>query len=258
MFREQFSFQLPAIVNFVGGGGKTGLILTLLHEYAPVVPVIYSTTTRIHPPHPTDGLMNLTCEDPDFLSFLVEKIGLQPLPRPGSLVVTCGRLGPGLLRGVPPSFFRELDSGLFPLILNEADGARSMSLKMPRDTEPVLMEGARYLVPVIGMDILGKPLGPATLFRWEMAVERFSLREGQIITPDLAAQLLLHPQGVCKGWRSGTYIIPFINKTDTPDLDRAALELTHALFASGKFPVERVVWGSLHSRRSAFVVMQPE
>ncbi len=258
MFREQFSFQLPAIVNFVGGGGKTGLILALLREYAPAVPVIYSTTTRIHPPHPVNGLMSLACADPDFLRILVEGIGRQPLPRPGSLVVTCGHLGPDLLRGVPPSFFGELDSDLFPLILNEADGARSMSLKMPRDTEPVLMEGARYLVPVIGIDVLGKPLGPATLFRWEMAVERFGLREGQIITHDLAARLLLHPQGVCKGWRSGTRIIPFINKADTPDLDRSALELTHALLASGDFPVERVVWGSLHSRRSAFVVVRPE
>ncbi len=258
MFREQFSFQLPASVNFVGGGGKTGIILTLLREYAPAVPVIYTTTTRIHPPHPADGLMNLTCDDPDFLSVLVEKIGRQPLPRPGSLVVTCGRLGPDLLRGVPPSFFRDLESDLFPLILNEADGARSMSLKMPRDTEPVLMEGARYLVPVIGIDVLGRPLGPATLFRWEMAVDRFSLREGQVITPDLAAQLLLHSQGVCKGWHSGTKIIPFINKADTPDFDRSALELSHALLSNGTYPVERVVWGSLHSRRCAFVVVQPE
>ncbi len=258
MFREQFSFQLPAIVNFVGGGGKTGLILALLREYAPAMPVIYSTTTRIHPPHPADGLMNLACEDPDFLSLLVEKIGRQPLPRPASLVVTLGHLRPDLLRGVPPSFFRGMDSDLFPLILNEADGARSMSLKMPRDTEPVLMEGARYLVPVIGIDILGKPLGPATLFRWEMAMKRYSLREDQVITPELAAQLLLHPQGVCKGWHAGMRIVPFINKADTPGLDRSALELTHALLASGEYPVERVVWGSLHTHRSAFVVLQPE
>ncbi|NWG12198.1 MAG: putative selenium-dependent hydroxylase accessory protein YqeC [Acidobacteria bacterium] len=258
MFREQFGFGLPAIVNFVGGGGKTGLILALLREYAPSVPVIYSTTTRIHPPHPSDGLINLACEDPGLLGTLVDRIGRQPLPRPGSLVVTCGRIGPELLRGVPASFFRDLDPELYPLILNEADGARGMSLKMPRDTEPVLMEGARYLVPVIGMDVLGKALGPATLFRWEMAAERFSLREGEVIQPELAARLLLHPQGVCKGWRSGTQIIPFINKADTPDLDGAALALAHALLAGGTFPVDRVVWGSLHSRRCAFVVMQRE
>ena len=46
---------------------------------------------------------------------------------------------PDLLKGVEPEFGRFLDRDLFPVLLNEADGARSMSLKMPREGEPVLM-----------------------------------------------------------------------------------------------------------------------
>lgn len=251
MFKEQFSFQLPAVVNFVGGGGKTGLILTLLREYAASIPVIYTTTTRIHPPDPSTGLMTLSCNDMEFLTLIVDRIGRMQRPDFCSLVVTRRGLRPDLLQGVSPAFAGSLDGDMYPLILNEADGARSMSLKMPREGEPVLMEGARYLVPVIGLDCLGKPLGPESLFRWEMAASRFSLKEGEIITADLAARLLLHPQGVCRDCSPGTRIIPFINKADTPDSDSQARELAHALLTRGSFPIEYVVWGSLHAAKAA-------
>ena len=251
MFREQFRFQLPAVVNLVGGGGKTGLILALLNEYSGSLPAIYTTTTRIHPPHPSVGLMTLACDDMELLALIVDRIGRRQRPEFSSFVVTRRGLRPDLLQGVAPDFANSLDGDLFPLILNEADGARGMSLKMPREGEPVLMQGARYLVPVIGLDCIGRPLGPDSLFRWEMAESRFSLKAGEIITTDLAARLLLHPQGVCKDCPPGVEIIPYINKVDTPDSDAAARELAHALLTRGSFPVERVVWGSLRSGKAA-------
>ncbi len=251
MFKEQFGFELPATVNFVGGGGKTGLILTLLHECAASIPVVYTTTTRIHPPDPFPGLMAIACDDMEMLALIVDRIGRMQRPEHCSLVLTRRGSRPDLLRGLSPSFASRLDSELYPLILNEADGARSMSLKMPRDGEPVLMEGAHYLVPVIGLDCLGQPLGPDSLFRWDMAEARFLLKAGEIITPELAASILLHPQGVCKDCPRGTRVIPFINKADTPASDAKAEKLAHALLTSGTFQVERVVWGSIHSSRAA-------
>lgn len=251
MFRERFGFELPAVINFVGGGGKTGLILALLREYTGSIPVVYTTTTRIHPPDPFPGMMTLACDDMDVLALIMDRIGRMPRPEHCNLVVTRRGLRPDLLQGVTPAFATRLDGDIYPLILNEADGARSMSLKMPRDGEPVLMEGARYLVPVIGLDCIGQPLGPESLFRWAMAETRYSLKAGEIITPELAARLLLHRQGVCKDCPPGVHIIPFINKADTPASDAQAQELAHALLTCGTFRVERVVWGSLHSSRAA-------
>jgi probable selenium-dependent hydroxylase accessory protein YqeC len=161
LFRERFGFELPAVINFVGGGGKTGLILALLREYTGSIPVVYTTTTRIHPPDPFPGMMTLACDDMETLALIVDRIGRMPRPEHFNLVVTRRGLRPDLLQGVTPAFAARLDGDIYPLILNEADGARSMSLKMPRDGEPVLMEGARYLVPVIGLDCIGQPLGPA-------------------------------------------------------------------------------------------------
>lgn len=252
MFSEHFAFALPACVNFVGGGGKTGLILRLLEEYSATVPVLYTTTTRIHPPHPFEGLVIISSENEAYLQQLLDRAVLSRSSR-RRFVATHLPSSPDLLRGVTPSFAERLDRGLFPLILNEADGARSMSLKLPREGEPVLMPSANYLVPVIGLDCLNHPLGPSTLFRWEFASGRYQLSRGQILTPELAASILFHPQGVCKDWKPTMRLIPFINKVDSESDDPLAVSLARALLHNGNFQVDHVVWGSLQNGRVAAI-----
>ncbi|HYK87826.1 MAG TPA: selenium cofactor biosynthesis protein YqeC [Acidobacteriota bacterium] len=251
MFAEHFAFQPPALVNFVGAGGKTGLILRLMDEYCQSGTVIYTTTTRIHTPHPHDGMLIVSCQNSALLRLILTRLGQACMNRICKLVITGPSAGPRFLQGVEPGIGRSIDRDLFPSVLNEADGARSMSLKMPREGEPVLMEGANYLVPVIGIDCLMKRLGQETLFRWELAARYFGANEGQPITPGLAADILFHPQGVCKDWKPGMRIVPFINKVDNERLEPLAGELSLALMNNPHFPVERVVWGSLTNCRVA-------
>jgi len=250
LFCEKFSFALPARVNLVGGGGKTSLILTLLREYAESIPVVYTTTTRIHPPHPSEGLVVISSNNDEYLEMMLERAVLGWCCG-RSFVVTHLSSSPNLLRGVDPDFSSRLDPVLFPMLLNEADGARSMSLKMPREGEPVLISNANYLVPVIGLDCLNKPLGPETLFRWVYASGRFKLTAGSNLAPELAASILLHPEGVCRDWTPGMHIIPFINKVDEEADDELARALARALMNNGNFPIDRVVWGSLQNARVA-------
>ena len=251
---SQFAIQLPAIVNVVGAGGKTGLILALLEEYSPAIPVLYTTTTRIHPPPIRHGLAIIACDSPLLLQHLIRRIGIMARVQKGTFVVTRPEISPGLLKGVDPGFGDIVERDSFPLVLNEADGARSMSIKFPRPGEPVLMDNGDYLVPVLGIDCIGKPLGPETLFRWELASQRLGLRAGKELTVQLAASLLLHPEGVCKDWRPGMRIVPYINKVDSPGGDSLALELAHALLQDRNFHVERVVWGSVQNRRARSVI----
>lgn len=250
MFSKHFAFSLPARVDFVGGGGKTSLILKLLEEYSESIPVVYTTTTRMHPPHPADGLVVMSSNNEEYLEMILERTVLCWHSH-RRFVVTHLSNAPNLLRGVDRGFGERLDRVLFPMILNEADGARGMSLKMPREGEPVLLAGANYLVPVIGLDCLNRPLGPETLFRWELASRRYALSAGELLVPEVAASILLHKEGVCRDWKPGVRIIPFINKADSDSDDRLALSLASALLRNSNFPVERVVWGSLHNSRAA-------
>jgi len=250
LFAEEFAFELPAVVNFVGGGGKTTLILRLLEEYSASVAAIYTTTTRMHPPDPQGGMIVLSCDNMACLLEVLNRLGRRGDERLHKLVVTALAGRPDLRQGVAPEFGSAIDRECFPLVLNEADGARSMSLKMPREGEPVLMSASNVLVPVIGIDCLDRPLGPETLFRWETAAREYAFEAGRILTPELAAAILLHPRGVCKDWRPGMRIIPYINKVDAEELDPLAHELAQALLHNGNFPVAKVVWGSLHRGRA--------
>src|SRR5512139_3022727 len=115
---RHFDFRLPAIVNFVGGGGKTSLILSLLREYSEVCSVMYTTTTRIHPPEVSDGLAIISADDTSLLKHLVNQIGERFQGQMCRLVATRGSAGPTLLRGVEPTFAQSIERDFFPLILN--------------------------------------------------------------------------------------------------------------------------------------------
>jgi probable selenium-dependent hydroxylase accessory protein YqeC len=251
LFSEQFKFKPHTLVNFVGGGGKTALILQLLEEYSHSGPVLYTTTTRIHPPEPREGLVVISSDKLPLLKLLVEQIAESSPDHSYKLVITREFMRPNLLRGVPKDFDNTLNRRLFPILINEADGAASFSIKMPREGEPVLMENAEYLVPVIGLDCLNTTLGPQTFFRWQISADRLSLKEGQQLTPEIAAGVLMHRQGVCKDLKPGTTIIPFINKVDDPSQDIAARELALLLLHNSEFPVKQVVWGSVLNGRAA-------
>lgn len=249
MFSEQFAFGPHTLVNFVGGGGKTILILKLMEEFCSRGPVLYTTTTRIHPPDPSEGLAVISSDNLPLLKLMVDRVSRNCPNRSYKLVVTRHFMSPNLLRGVPPDFINSLERELFPILLNEADGAASYSMKIPRRDEPVLMANAEYLVPVIGIDCLYQPLGPEVVFRFKTLAEQFSLTEGERITPEVAAGVLMHREGVCKDWAPGTRIIPFINKVDGPAQDSAARDLAQSILRNGNFPVHRVLFGSVLQAR---------
>jgi probable selenium-dependent hydroxylase accessory protein YqeC len=249
LFSEHFAFRPHSRVNFVGGGGKTILIFRLMAEYCAEGPVLYTTTTRIHPPDPSEGLAIISSANIPLLKSIVDRIGKCCGQQPHKLAVTGNYMSTTLLRGVPSDFCNGLDRTPFPMLLNEADGAAGFPIKIPREHEPALMENAEYLVPVIGIDCLDKPLGPEVVFRWKTMGSRLSLHEGEPITPEIAASILMHSQGVCRYWKPGTQIVPFINKVDQPALDSMAQDLAKAIQQNRNFPVERVVYGSVIQRR---------
>jgi probable selenium-dependent hydroxylase accessory protein YqeC len=253
LFIEAFAFQPHSVANFVGGGGKTALIHQLMAEYCTQGPVLHTTTTRIHPPSACEEFVVISSDNLELLKTMVHQIARDCPDRAYKLVATRSYLSPTLLRGVPRDFAAALDRKLFPVLLNEADGAAGFSIKLPRENEPVLMEGARYLVPVIGIDCISKPMGPDQVFRWQTCAERFSLQAGEPLTVERAADILMHKQGVCRHWMPETEIIPYINKVEDTEQESAARLLASRILNNGNFPVERVVIGSARLGRADLI-----
>ncbi len=222
-------------------------------EYCRRGPVLSTTTTRIHPPASSEGLVVISTDNLPLLKTMVRRIAEKCSNRSYKLIATRHFMSPTLLRGLPPDFSTTLDRNLFSISLNEADGAAGFSIKLPRESEPVLMQGAEYLTPVIGIDCLYKPMGPDVVFRWRDFSDRFSLKPGERLSPALAAGILMHKEGVCRNWTPGTTIIPFINKVDGSAQDSAARDLADLVLRNGNFPVERVVFGSVLQGRADFL-----
>jgi molybdenum cofactor cytidylyltransferase len=90
--------------------------------------------------------------------------------------------------------------------------------KAPAEHEPVLPDSTTLLAPVLGLDAVGAVIDQRLFHRAELVRSVLGLpADGdQRLTPQQAAQLLVHTDGGAKARRSSTRLLPIFNKADTP------------------------------------------
>ena len=199
------------VVALVGGGGKTTAMFLLAREVvANGGRAITTTTTRI----------------------FAAQIALAPAHVPAAEVtrervaaaldtfrhvLVIGPTNPESGKAEGPSL--ELFGNLrrwFPdaCILNEADGSRMRPFKAPADHEPVIPAETTLVVPVVGADVLGKPLDDEHVHRPELISALSGAAPGAPITPEVVARVLAHVGGGRKGVPLGARVVALINKVD--------------------------------------------
>lgn len=237
-FATTLKIQRGDVVAFVGGGGKTTTMFALAGELvADGWRVLTTTTTMIAPPRPEDNsLLVLSPERRKAHSLVEEALGdrnhvtlaTQHLPEQNKLL------------GVPPDWIPGLAS-MVDVVLVEADGAKMRPFKAPAAHEPVVPPEASLLVPVVGIDAVGKPLSSETTHRPERISRLSGLPLGAEITPQVIAQVLAHPDGGLKGFAGGR-VVPLINKVGSTEELTLAREIAQGLMPSPA--VDRVLIGS--------------
>ena len=85
------------------------------------------------------------------------------------------------------------------LLAIEADGARGRWVKAPAEHEPVVPEWVDLVVPVAGLPAVGFPLSEETAHRPERIAALLGMKEVDVLTPRLLAELLASPRGGLKG-----------------------------------------------------------
>jgi len=219
-------------VAMVGGGGKTTAMFRLANELVRQNHHVLTTTgTRIFTGQMAQSPAYLTF-DPDQqtiaeilpqLKVTLDQYGQVLLVRP---------IEPGATKafGIPPETIDALAAGgCIDMVIVEADGARSHSLKAPAPYEPVIPNCTSLVVPVVGLDIVGQPLNEQTAHRPELVGQLAGLRLGQPVTVDTVAQVLGHPQGGLKDVPPKARVIPLLNKAETPAKMVAAQEIAERL-----------------------------
>jgi probable selenium-dependent hydroxylase accessory protein YqeC len=251
-FESAFSITGGEIISLVGAGGKTTLMFALARELsAPGKLVITTTTTKIFEPSASLTEQLIIEEDEYKLIGLLNHI-------PGKyqhVTLAKSRLFPNKLIGISPEFVALLKSlESVSHIIIEADGASQRPLKAPNETEPVIPEKTTLVIPVVGIDALGRPLNGDVVFRAEIAARLLDMPLGQIITPKIIARLLTHEKGIIKGTPANARVVPFINKVDSKaDLEKAS-GIAREILAAGHPKIDKVVIGQANKSGVCFVV----
>lgn len=129
------------------------------------------------------------------------------------------------------------------VVVNEADGARTLSFKAPADHEPVIPSSTTLVVPVVGIDVVGQPLEDLHVHRPERVTALTGAEPGQPITPELIATVLSHPEGGLKDLPRHARVAALINKLETDEQAQTAHRLADLLLETPR--IEAVAIGAV-------------
>lgn len=238
MISKLFNIENSDLVVMIGGGGKTSMINRLADELlADGKRVILTTSTKIFPPSAPPGTVLLKEQCDHFYPAVRSLIQSQKFAVLGSRINHLGKI-----IGLSPEEIDFLKSGDFAdIILVEGDGARNKPFKAPRMLEPVIPETATLVVPVVGIDCLGKPLTENDFFAVEEICRLTGLSPGEKVMAEDIVRVMLSPAGFWKNVPPGARWIPFINKVDGAKEREQALFLARLLKENS---IEKVVIGS--------------
>lgn len=205
------------IISIVGSGGKTTLMYRLAHELVDQGKlVITTTTTRLLPPSSSESRVILTSPD---ASVLVKKV-TDLLPKERQVTLAREVTG-GKLVGLSPDVIDELRiQKIADIMVIEADGARHCPVKAPNETEPVIPSCTTHVVAVIGLEGLGKPNADPHVFRPDYFARLSGIKEGDSVTPEALASVVLHPEGLLRGTPRHARVTVILNQADTEERKR--------------------------------------
>ena len=129
-------------------------------------------------------------------------------------------------------------------------------IKAPNATEPVIPASTTLVIPVVGMDALGATLSEENAFRPEIVSRITGLESGKLISEDIIATLVTHPQGIAKGTPLGARIVPLLNKMDQSNISLGKA-LALKILEKGRPRISKVVLGQLQGKESVIVIARP-
>jgi probable selenium-dependent hydroxylase accessory protein YqeC len=136
------------------------------------------------------------------------------------------------VHGVAPEVLCALQLPHAALVI-EADGSRQRPFKAPGEHEPVIPACSTLVVPVVGIDAVGRPLTSRHVHRPEL-VSR--IHAGDTVTPEMIAAVMTHPRGGRKNVPAGARIVLLINKIDNDDRLRLARDIAARVLETGQIP----------------------
>ena len=237
-----FGLTNKGVISLVGAGGKTSLMFRLAREFlSSRLSVLTTTTTKILSPTTDQSTHLILSHSPEeILSRARDMIAHTPHITAASHCMT----ETGKLMGFSPETIERFQkSNLFRWIIVEADGAAGLPLKAPASHEPVIPGCTDWVIGIVGLSALGKPLDKQTVFRPELVSKITGLSEGSEILDTTISDMLCHRQGIFQGTPGGAQKIVFLNQADIPKKAQAGQSIIRNLTRIKNRGISRVVLG---------------
>lgn len=230
------------VISLIGAGGKTSMMLRLARELSTSGDtVLTTTTTKIYPPSDPFECLIVSDSPVDILNKARKLLKYTP-----HISAAARQVSPhGKLIGFAPEtigLFRK--SNLFRWIIVEADGAARRPLKAPAPHEPVIPDCTNWVIGIVGLSAVGRPLDNQNVFRPELVSNITGLAEGMEILDKTICDLLLHRQGIFQGTPTGAKKIAFLNQADIPQKIQVGRTIIQCLIKKKSIGLSRVVIGS--------------
>lgn len=241
---EALRVQRGDVISFVGAGGKTSALFRLADELRQAGwRVLATTTTRV------------AAYEAAQAPSAIEIAGEMPVTRIREhlnnygfvFLYAAGGDQQHKIMGLPSGQIGDLiDRVNSDVLLVEADGARRLPFKVPREHEPVIPPETTLVVLVAGADALDQPLDEAHVYNATRLCERYGFAEGERLLPAWMAVALRDPQLGLRGVPDHARVCVLLNKVP-PDgyLLRRARRVAQLTLLSPR--IDAVALGAMHS-----------
>jgi probable selenium-dependent hydroxylase accessory protein YqeC len=184
-FASRFGLGSSELIALVGAGGKTTTLQLIGSELAARGDnVVLTTTTKMSESQLSDPV----CWTTDAVTIDASFV-------PGSPLYAASEVTDGKVDGFAPEDVDDMfAASSADHVIVEADGARRMLIKAPAEYEPVIPSGSTMVCVVVGAGALGHPIG-SVAHRLDRIEVLTGLTESDILEPESAANILLHPDG---------------------------------------------------------------
>jgi probable selenium-dependent hydroxylase accessory protein YqeC len=246
MFSLKHSLGLKkgGVISLVGAGGKTSLMFRLARELSKQdAAVLTTTTTKIYMPtrKQTPAVIMGECAK----AVLKQAKTLLKRHRhisAGSRVLHFQNK----LKGFSPEVIDHLwQSGIFRWIIVEADGAVGRPLKAPATHEPVIPQCTNWVVGIVGLQAVGKPLNARWAFRPQRVSQITGLAEGAILSESAIVKLFRDQNGILKNAPAAMIRMAFLNQADSQDRLECGRKIAQMLVRQPKSKFTRVLIGQM-------------
>lgn len=234
----------PGIITITGGGGKTSLMYTLLAGLkAKGIKAVGATTTKIYIHDRHEKAIIFAESDFECIQAVAQA---NAIAKPAVICAGIDTFNSDKAVGIQPEWLDRISRDMADcLFIVEGDGSAGKSLKGYLPYEPVIPQTSKLVIPVIGLDAIGQIIDETVVHRALRFSELAGVRLGEVLTEEMVAKVIGHPDGYLHNTPLHAHIIPLLNKAETFGRLRSALAICREFASLHRGALDAVLIGSV-------------